>query len=163
VLSGLHLLSTCLPIMMILYLRHTTSHITSQYGITDRGNPSRPVSSASRTAEKPRRRSYVTRRWPRRCTTRDSTVSSAERSATSCSALEADQRASLYLRHNISPSPPGLHCVYIRRLVEASSFFLVPGGKDWALIIPAWAVRLQAFFPRLGHRSLLASKTNVFI
>jgi hypothetical protein len=52
--------------------------------------------------------------------------------------------------------------VYIRRLVEASSFFLVPGGKDWALI-PAWAIRLQAFFLRLGHRSLLASKTNVFI
>lgn len=35
-----------------------------------------------------RRRSCGTRRWPRRCTTRESSVSSAERSATSCSALD---------------------------------------------------------------------------
>ncbi|KAJ5490601.1 rRNA-processing protein cgrA [Penicillium expansum] len=83
-------------------------------------------------------------------------------SATSCSALEA-VRGLLYISGNtISPSPPGLHCVYIHRLVEASSFFLVPSGTDWTLI-PAWAVRLQAFFLRLGHRSLLASKTNVFL
>lgn len=58
----------------------------SQDGITDRDY--RLISSASRTAGKPRRRSFATRRWPRRCTTRESSVSSAERSATSCSTLD---------------------------------------------------------------------------
>jgi hypothetical protein len=94
-------------------------------------NPPRPVSSASRTAEKPRKRSYVMRRWPRRCTTRDLTVSSAERSATSCSALEA-VHGLLYIS-----AIPSLHllqdcivCIYIGLLRLLPSSLSLAGKAE---------------------------------